>query len=83
MAFSKVVEKRRSIRRFKLDPVKQDLIDIIFESVRMAPSAGNLQPYHFIVVTDAEKKKNLGLPEWAEEAPLIIVGCTDQTLSHT
>ena len=35
------------------------------------------------MVKDAEKKKALGLREWAAEAPVIIVGCTDPSLSPT
>lgn len=81
MDFTKVVEKRRSIRRYKPDPVPDDLIEKILESARIAPSAGNRQPCHFIVVKDAERKKALGLREWAAEAPVIIVGCADSSLS--
>jgi nitroreductase len=83
MDFTKVVEKRRSIRRYKPDPVPDDLIEKILESARVAPSASNHQPYHFIIVKDAEKKKALRLREWAAEAPVIIVGCTDPSLSPT
>lgn len=83
MDFVKVVEKRRSIRRYRADPVPDDLIKEILESARVAPSAGNRQPCHFIVVKDVEKKKALGLREWAAEAPVIVVGCTDPSLSPT
>jgi len=81
MDFTKVVETRRSIRRYKPDPVADDLVEKIFESARIAPSASNRQPWHFIVVKDVEKKKALGLNEWAVEAPVIIVGCVDSSLS--
>ena len=83
MDFTKVVEKRRSIRRYKSDPVGDDLIEKILESARVAPSAGNRQPCHFIIVKDAKKKKALGLREWAVEAPVIVVGCTDPSISPT
>jgi nitroreductase len=83
MDFTKVVEKRRSIRRYKPDPVPDDLIREILESVRVAPSASNRQPCHFIIVKDAEKKRALGLREWVAEAPVIVVGCADSSLSPT
>ena len=83
MDFTKVVEKRRSIRQYRSDPVADDLIKEILKSARIAPSAGNRQPWHFIVVRDVEKKKALGLRAWAAEAPVIIVGCTDASLSPT
>ena len=81
MDFTKVIETRRNIRRYKPDPVPTDLIETVLASARVAPSAGNRQPYHFIVVTDTETKKALGLREWAAEAPVIIVGCTDPAAS--
>jgi nitroreductase len=83
MDFTKVVQKRRSIRRYKPDPVPDNLIKKILESARVAPSASNRQPCHFIIVKDPEKKKALGLREGTAEAPVIIVGCTDPTLSPT
>lgn len=83
MDFTEVIEKRRSIRRYKSDPIADDLIEKILASTRIAPSAGNRQPYHFIVVSDLEKRKALELREWAAEAPVIIVGCTDPTISPT
>jgi nitroreductase len=83
MDFTKVVEKRRSIRRYKPDPVPDNLIEKILESARVAPSASNRQPYHFIIVKDPEKKKALGLREGTAEAPVIIVGCADPSLSPT
>lgn len=83
MDFTKVVEKRRSIRRYKPDPVPDDLIKEILESARVAPSAGNRQPCHFIIVKDAERKKAMGLRAWAVEAPVIVVGCADSSLSPT
>lgn len=83
MDFTKVVEKRRSIRRYKPDPVPDDLIKEILESARVAPSAGNRKPCHFIIVKDAERKKAMGLRDWAVEAPVIVVGCADSSLSPT
>lgn len=81
MDFTKVIETRRNIRRYKPDPVPTDLIETVLASARVAPSAGNRQPYHFIVITDTETKKALGLREWAAEAPVIIVGYTDPAAS--
>lgn len=77
MDFMDVVEKRRSIRRYKPDPVPDDVLNQILEAARLAPSAGNRQPWHFIIVRDDEKKRSLGIPSWASEAPVVIVGCAD------
>ena len=77
MEFMEVIKKRRSIRRYKPTPVPEDILTKILEAARLAPSAGNRQPWHFIVVRDDEKKKQLGISEWAAEAPIVIVGCVD------
>ena len=81
MDFKKVVEARRSIRRYKSDPVNDDLIREILEAARIAPSASNRQPCHFIVVKDTVKKRALGLRDWAVKAPVIIVGCVDPSIT--
>jgi F420 biosynthesis protein FbiB-like protein len=51
---------RRSIRRFKVDPVPAPVIERILETTTYAPSAHNLQPWRFCVVTDSSAKKRLG-----------------------
>jgi nitroreductase len=52
MNFSEVLLKRRSIRKYREKPVDIDLLkDIIHEST-LAPSAGNEQPWKFIIVQD-------------------------------
>jgi nitroreductase len=57
--FLELVKKRRSFRRYKPDPVPQDMIEKVLEAARNAPSAGNSQPWEFVVVQDAEAKKNI------------------------
>jgi nitroreductase len=79
LEFTDVVKLRRSIRRYKQDPVPDTALEKVFEAARLAPSGGNRQPCHLIVVKDSEQKKRLGIANWAEEAPVIIVGCTEST----
>jgi nitroreductase len=43
---------RRNVRRFSSQPVPDDALDRILEAGRRAPSAGNWQPWDFVVVTD-------------------------------
>lgn len=52
MEFFELIKKRRSIRMFTDDPVSDEQIEQILEAARIAPSAGNLQPYEFMVVRD-------------------------------
>ena len=44
------LRNRRTIRRFKPDPVPEDLVDQVIEAARWAPSGFNLQPWDFVVV---------------------------------
>ncbi len=50
---------RRSIRQFKPDPVPDDVLFKILGVARYAPSAGNKQPWVFVVVKDREVKEKL------------------------
>jgi nitroreductase len=45
-----ILRERRSIRRFKPDPVPADLLDQVLQAARLAPSAGNRQAYRLLVV---------------------------------
>jgi F420 biosynthesis protein FbiB-like protein len=51
---------RRSIRRFKPDPVPAPVIECILETASYAPSAHNLQPWRFAVVADESARARLG-----------------------
>lgn len=78
---------RRSIRKFKTDPVDEQDLQTILEAGRWAPSAGNLQPCYFIVVQDEEQRKKVREAALNQEslatAPVIIVVCADpQRSSH-
>lgn len=46
------IRSRRSIRKYTDEPVSDDLIREILDAAMMAPSAGNAQPWQFVVLTD-------------------------------
>ncbi len=75
MSFLEIVRKRRSIRRYKSDPVPRKKLEYILEAGRLSPSCGNRQCWKFVVVTDQAKKKAIATRDWIAEAPAIIVGC--------
>jgi nitroreductase len=79
--FEEVLKSRRSIRKYKDTPVSRDKILKLLEAARIAPSASNKQPWHFIVVEDKEKIRQLAKSEWAAKAPMMIVGLADQESS--
>jgi nitroreductase len=79
MEFYEVVRTRRSIRRFKPDPVPDDVLGKVLEAVRIAPSGSNRQPWRFILVKDPAMRKRVaeacGGQMWIAEAPVVVVGC--------
>ena len=82
MEFEKVLKKRRSVRRYKTDPVPRESVLKILEAARIAPSAAHRQPWHFIVVEDAEMRAKLaGRQTWAAEAPVTMVAFADEEAS--
>jgi nitroreductase len=72
-----VIMERRSIRRFKREPLSDGMIRRILEAGRFAPSAGNFQPWRFIVVKSpeilAEMEKD------ARRLIKILMSCVDYT----
>ncbi len=54
------IRKRRDIRSYLKKDVPDDVIRKIIEAGRLAPSAMNLQPWHFIVIKNKETLKELG-----------------------
>jgi len=78
------IERRRSVRAYLNKPVPEDVLMKILEAGRLAPSAKNLQPWHFVVVTDSKKREVLSRGRWAKflkDCPVAIVGCGDEELS--
>ena len=72
---------RTSVRQFKAQPVEQDKVDILLKAAMAAPSALNLQPWHFIVINDKETIALLSGKQ-PTSAPLMIAVCgdTDKTM---
>ena len=58
-SFLEMVKGRRSIRRFKPDPVPDEYIDKIIEAARWAPSGFNTQPWEFVVIRDRKLKDDI------------------------
>lgn len=53
MEVSEAIRRRRTIRRFRQEPVPLPVLQKLVEAARLAPSGGNLQPWEFIIVHDA------------------------------
>lgn len=86
MEFEELVRERRSVRKFTASVVEADKIEKMLECARLAPSWKNLQCWQFVVVRDrgkiVEMAKTAGVVNrWYKDAPVMIVGCADPTLS--
>jgi nitroreductase len=79
------IEGRRSIRAFRNKNVSPETVEKLINASRLAPSAGNIQPWKFIIVRKPEIKKELveaALGQtFIEESPVVIVVCADENLS--
>ncbi|MGP1551242.1 MAG: nitroreductase family protein [Porphyromonas gingivalis] len=65
---------RRSVRKFIDRPVEEEKLMAILEAGRIAPSAHNYQPWHFLVVREEEGRKRLApcsQQPWFPGAPSI------------
>lgn len=60
MSLGEVMYSMRAIRRLRPDPVRDEDIYDILDAARQAPSGSNRQPWHFLVVRDAEQRRRLG-----------------------
>ncbi|EPR44747.1 nitroreductase [Desulfovibrio sp. X2] len=75
---------RRSIRKFTADPVAPEDIRTMLEAAMMAPSAGNAQPWQFILVDDRSLLSKVPsfspYAAMAAHAPLGVLVCGDLSL---
>jgi nitroreductase len=77
---------RRSIRKYEARPVPQDVVNNLLKAAMAAPSANNLQPWQFVVVTERSLLDAIPVfhPHAAmlKEAPLAILVCGEPESSR-
>lgn len=75
------IEQRRSIRKFKPDPVPNEVITALLDAARLAPSGSNAQPWRFKIVKDSQTKRELAEAAYNQsfiaQAPVVFVCCAD------
>ena len=80
MELLQAIESRRSIRKFKSEPIPENYINELLEAGRIAPSGSNLQPTRYVVIKSEEARAKLKectpLP-FVSQAPAVIAVCTD------
>jgi nitroreductase len=81
------IKGRRSIRAFTSQPVSERDVEKLIDAARHAPSAGNIQPWEFIIVREPNVKRRLALAAlnqtFIEEAPVVIVVCANKEMSRS
>lgn len=87
MELEQVILQRRSVRKFLDKPVERQKINACLEAARLAPSACNAQPWHYVVLDDPQIKENFAkevfsgvysLSKWAAAAPVLIAVVSDR-----
>ena len=94
MEFNEVVRKRRMVRNFEDKPVPEDALNRILDLARRGPSAGFTQGQEFVVVTDAEMRRQIahlcgqesyveaGFDPFIARAPVLVIPCTNENAYH-
>lgn len=91
MELKDIIEKRKSVRSYTEEAVSDELVLRIIEAGHKAPTAGNLQPWDFIIVKEEQKKREIvnttfvgndrsstQRQEWMLQAPVFIAVCADR-----
>jgi len=86
MELVETIKARRSIRKFKTDPIPDQFITQLIEAGRLAPSGSNLQATRYVIIKSLEARSKLAqctpLP-FVSRAPLIIACCIDKQVLNT
>lgn len=79
MSILKIIKERRSVRRYRPDPIPEEALLRVLDAARFSPSGKNLQPWKFIIVRDKALKRHLAeasnRQSFIAEAPVIVVAC--------
>ena len=73
---------RRSIRKYKNEPVSEEVLNNILEAGRCSPSATNMQPWYFVVARDHIAKEAFsfrGFNRFTLDASFIVLGFYKQS----
>ena len=94
MDVMQAIKGRRSIRKYRAEPVPEEALQTVLEAARWAPSWSNTQCWRLIVVRDKETKSKLAdtlkgtrpgrsnpATEAVRNAPIVIAACAERGLS--
>ncbi len=78
------LQRRRTRGSHESTPVPKKVLHKLLEAARLSPSSKNLQPWHFVVVTEAERRKALSngmSSKFLLQTPAVIVLCGNEKIS--
>lgn len=87
MDVMQAIKGRRSVRKYKPDPVSDNIVEMVLEAARWAPSWVNTQCWRFVVVRDPQMRDKLAATlklatnraaAAIREAPVAIVACAEK-----
>jgi nitroreductase len=78
------IKGRRSVRKYKQEPIDKELVKRLLDAARWAPSGGNIQPWIFIVIDDSRVLDVIRKisPGYFGEAPLAILVCSNKEKAY-
>ena len=91
MAFLELARRRRSVRAYDSRPVETEKIERCLEAARLAPSASNSQPWHYVIVRDEAARASVArqtrlvlsnMNRFAVQAPAIAVVLRERPKPH-
>lgn len=80
--FLDLCNERFAARKFTDEPVSDEDLHYLMESIRLAPSAANRQPWRFLIVRSEEAKRKLRecyAGPWFQSAPIYIIGMKNES----
>lgn len=85
MELSKVISSRRAIRKYKPDPIPEEKLQKLYQALQAAPTGNNQQPFKFIFVKDAEKRRQIATQachqEFLTQPPILMVASCEKGYS--
>lgn len=86
MRVTEAIKQRRSVRVFTDDAVSARDIDALVAAAQAAPSAGNRQAWHLVVIRDAELRHRIATEAanqpFIATAPVVLVFCVEPELNR-
>lgn len=82
MEFFEVIKNRRSIRAYRRGELSPVQLNLLIDAARLAPSAGNAQPWAFVIAQKEQTKQALAEAafgqRWLQDAAVVFVICMDE-----